>query len=161
MVPDRNLARYVARSSGRRLTWWDGYCPTHERVTADDVARAKAAHPGALLVVHPECRPEVVDMADAVLSTAGMAAFCRKSPAKEFIIGTEMGILYRLRKENPGKMFHLASRALICPNMKLTALEDVRDALLSLSPVVTVPGETRARALAALTAMLRVPRDTV
>ncbi len=159
MVPDRNLAHYVAKVSGRRLSWWDGFCPTHERVTAADAARAREAHPDALLVVHPECRPEVVAMADAVLSTSGMYGFCRKSAAGEFIVGTEMGILYRLRKENPGKKFHLASRALICPNMKLTTLEDVRDSLATLSPVVAVPRDIREKANAALEAMLRVPRD--
>src|SRR5512145_294778 len=159
MVPDRNLAHYVAKVSGRRISWWDGYCPTHERLTVEACARAKEANPGALLVVHPECRPQVVAMADAVLSTSGMYGYCRRSEAKEFIVGTEMGILYRLRKENPGKKFHLASRALICPNMKLTTLEDVRDALVALSPRVTVPPEIREKALSALSAMLRVPRD--
>jgi len=159
MVPDRNLAHYVAKVSGRRLSWWDGYCPTHERVTVADAVKAREAHPDALLVVHPECRPEVVAMADAVLSTSGMYGYCGKSAAKEFIVGTEMGILYRLRKGNPGKKFHLASRALICPNMKLTTLEDVRDSLETLSPVVTVPRDIREKANAALEAMLRVPRD--
>jgi len=159
MVPDRNLAHYVAKKSGRALTWWDGYCPTHERLKVEAAARAKAEHPDALLVVHPECPPEVVEMADAVLSTSGIYSYCGKSDAKEFIIGTEMGILYRLRKENPGKIFHLASRALICPNMKLTTLEDVRDSLETLSPRVSVPAEIREGALAALEAMLAVPRD--
>jgi quinolinate synthase len=159
MVPDRNLAHYVEKISGRKLSWWDGYCPTHERLTVEAVRKAKAAHPGALLVVHPECLPEVVAMADAVLSTSGMYSYCRRSEAGEFLIGTEMGILYRLRKENPGKRFHLASRALICPNMKLTTLEDVRDSLETLSPEVTVPEPVRERALSALEAMLRVPRD--
>jgi quinolinate synthase len=101
----------------------------------------------------------VVEMADAVLSTAGMYGYCRRSPAKEFIVGTEMGILYRLRKENPGKRFHIASRALLCPNMKLTTLEDVRDALVSMTPVIRVPEEVRRKAKAALDAMLAVPRD--
>jgi quinolinate synthase len=159
MVPDRNLAHYVEKMAGRRLTWFDGFCPTHERLKIEAARRAKEAHPGALLVVHPECPPEVVDMADAVLSTSGMYAYCRRSEAKEFIIGTEMGILYRLRKENPGKTFFLASRVLLCPNMKLTTLEDVRDSLASLSPVVTVPPDIRRQALSALEAMLRVPRD--
>ena len=159
MVPDRNLAHYVQQASGRRLTWWDGYCPTHERLTIEATVRAKEVHPDAVLVVHPECPPEVVEMADAVLSTSGMVLFCRRSEAKEFLVGTEMGLLYRLRKENPGKTFHLASRALICPNMKITTLEDVRDALVSLSPVVTVPPDIRRKALSALEAMLRVPRD--
>ena len=159
MAPDRNLAHYVAKVSGRRLSWWDGYCPTHERVTVGDIEKARKSRPGALLIVHPECRPEVVAMADAVRSTSGMYSFCRASAAREFLVGTEMGILYRLRRENPEKKFHLASRALICPNMKLTTLEDVRDALETLSPVVTVPGEIREKAHAALEAMLRVPRD--
>jgi quinolinate synthase len=159
MVPDRNLAHYVQKVSGRALTWWDGYCPTHERLTVAAVAKAKEAHPDALLVVHPECPPEVVEMADAVLSTAGMYGYCRRSPAKEFIVGTEMGILYRLRKENPGKRFHIASRTLLCPNMKLTTLEDVRDSLSSMSPVIRVPEDIRVKAKAALDAMLAVPRD--
>ena len=159
LVPDRNLAHYVRLRSGRDLTWWDGYCPTHERLTAEMVRRAKEANPGAVVVVHPECRPEVVAMADAVLSTSGMYSWCRRSTAREFLVGTEMGILYRLRKENPEKRFHLLSRTLICPNMKLTTLEDVRDSLETLTPVVTVPPDIRERALAALEAMLRVPRD--
>ncbi len=158
-VPDRNLAQYVAKESGRRLTWWDGYCPTHERLTVEAVTRAAAAHPDAELVVHPEVPLEVSAMADAVLSTAGMYAYCRRSEAKEFLVGTEMGILYRLRKENPDKTFHLASRAMICRNMKVTTLEDVRDSLKNLSPVITVPPEVREKALSALEAMLRVPRD--
>jgi quinolinate synthase len=159
MVPDRNLAQYAARVTGRPLEWWDGYCPSHERLSLQDLVRAREAHPDAVAVVHPECLPEVVEQADAVLSTAGMYAWCRKSPAKEFIIGTEAGILYRLRKENPGKQFHLASRGLLCPNMKLTSLEDVRDSLANLAPVVTVPEEVRVRARAALDAMIRIPRD--
>jgi quinolinate synthase len=159
MVPDRNLAHYVRKVSGRALTWWDGYCPTHERLTIEAAARAREAHPGALLLVHPECPPEVVETADAVLSTAGMLGYCRRSRAEEFIVGTEMGILYRLRKENPGKRFHIASRTMICPNMKLTTLEDVRDALASMSPVIRVPEDIRLRAKSALDAMLAVPRD--
>src|SRR5512134_217477 len=159
MVPDRNLAHWVRKVSGRRLTWWNGYCPTHERLTLEAVRKARETHPGAPLIVHPECPPDVVEMADAVLSTSGMYGYCRRSPAKEFIVGTEMGILYRLRKENPGKRFHIASRTLICPNMKLTTLEDVRDSLETMSPVVTVPENIRARAKAALDAMLAVPRD--
>jgi quinolinate synthase len=159
MVPDRNLAQYAAEKTGRKLSWWDGYCPTHERLSPADIEAARAAHLGAPVVVHPECRPEVVAMADAVLSTAGMYSWCAKSPAKEFIIGTEMGILYKLRRDNPGKAFHLASRALVCPNMKLTTLEDVRASLVTLSPSVTVPADIREKAVLALEAMIRIPRD--
>jgi len=161
MIPDRNLAHYVRKISGRNLTWWDGYCPTHDRLTVEAVAKARKAHPGALLVVHPECPPEVVETADAVLSTSGMIGFCSRSPAKEFIVGTEKGILYRLRAENPGKRFHIASRALICPNMKLITLEDVRESLASMSPEIRVPEGVRLKAKEALDAMLAIPRDAV
>jgi len=105
MVPDRNLARYVAKASGRNLTWWDGFCPTHDRLTVAEVMKEKEAHPDALFIAHPECTPEVFGMADAVLSTSGMLDFCRRSNAKEFIVGTESGLLYRLKKENPEKNF--------------------------------------------------------
>jgi quinolinate synthase len=161
MVPDRNLAHYVRKMSGRELTWWDGYCPTHDRLTTAEAAKEREARPGALLIVHPECAPEVVEMADAVLSTSGMLEFCRRSAAREFIVGTESGILYRLRKENPGKRFHVPSRAMICLNMKIITLKDIRDSLVSLSPVVRVPEAVRLKAKAALDAMLAVPRDAV
>ncbi|MEW6721256.1 MAG: quinolinate synthase NadA [Thermodesulfobacteriota bacterium] len=159
MVPDRNLAHYVRKASGREISWWDGYCPTHDRLTLEAVEEARKAHPHAVLVVHPECPPEVVEKADAVLSTSGMHGYCHRSPAREFIIGTERGILYGLQKENPGKRFHIASPRLICPNMKLIALEDVREALISMSPEIRVPEDVRLRAKSALDAMLAVPRD--
>lgn len=159
MVPDRNLAMYVEQKSGRKLDWWDGYCPTHDRLTEEEVVRMKERHPEALVVVHPECRPEVVALADHVCSTSGMYAYCRESSADTFIIGTEMGILYRLRKENPGKEFHLASSVLICPNMKLTTIDDIIESLEDMKNIVTVPEEIGARARSALDAMLEVPRD--
>jgi len=161
MVPDRNLAHYVEKVSGRKLSWWDGYCPTHERLTTAEVAKEREAHPEAVLIVHPECRPEVVEMADAVLSTSGMLQFCHRSPASEFIVGTESGILYRMRKENPGKRFHVPTRAMICLNMKIITLKDIRDSLVSMSPSVRVPEGVRLKAKAALDAMLAVPRDAV
>jgi len=158
-VPDRNLGRWIARDSDKHFIFWEGYCPTHERLTADRVRMLKEEYPDALFVCHPECAPEVSAMADHVCSTTGMYDFCRRSPARRFIIGTEGGILYRLRKENPDKEFILASPALICPNMKLTSLEDIREALLTLSPRVTVPEEIRVPAKRALDRMLAIPRD--
>jgi quinolinate synthase len=158
-VPDRNLGRYVARFSDKTFHFWNGYCPTHERLKAEDVERLKQQHPDALFVCHPECNPAVVALADHVCSTTGMYGFCRESSAARFIIGTEAGILYRLKKENPGKEFILASPALICPNMKLTSLEDIRDALSTMAPVVRVPEEVRVRAKRALDRMLAIPRD--
>ena len=159
MVPDRNLARYVEKASGRKLTWWDGFCPTHDRLTVDEVAREKEARPDALFIAHPECAPKVCEMADAVLSTSGMLEFCRRSPAKKFIIGTESGLLYRLRKDNPEKRFYVPSRSMICINMKIITLEDIRNSLVSMSPAVSVPEAERLKARTALDAMLAVPRD--
>ncbi|RNC66305.1 MAG: quinolinate synthase NadA [Desulfuromonadales bacterium] len=158
-VPDRNLGQFVAKQSDKTFHYWDGYCPTHERLKADDVARLKAEHPDALFICHPECNPKVVALADHACSTSGMYDYCRTSPAKRFIIGTEAGILYRLRQENPDKEFILASPALFCPNMKLTSLEDVLDALTTLSPVVKVPEEIRVPAKRALDRMIAIPRD--
>ena len=159
-VPDRNLGRWVAKFvPEKRFIFWEGYCPTHERMTVEAVLGKKAEHPDALFVCHPESAPEVSALADHVCSTSGMYDWCRTSPAKKFIIGTEAGILYKLRLENPGKEFILASPALICPNMKLTSLEDVLCSLQTMSPIVAVPEEIRIRAKAALDRMLAVPRD--
>jgi quinolinate synthase len=138
-VPDRNLGAYVARRLGRTLTLWNGFCPTHERILPEHVKNAKNAHPDAVLVVHPECRPQVVAMADHVASTTGILRYCNESPAGQFLIGTEIGILHRLRRENPGKEFFPASEIADCPNMKLTTLEKLLWCLEDLSGEVTVP----------------------
>jgi quinolinate synthase len=158
-VPDRNLGRYVARFTTKTFHFWEGFCPTHERLKAETVLRLKAEQPDALFVCHPECAPEVVALADHVCSTSGMYTWCRASSARRFIIGTEAGILYRLRQENTDKEFILASPALICPNMKLTSLEDIILSLQTMSPVVKVPDEVRVPAKRALDRMLAVPRD--
>jgi quinolinate synthase len=158
-VPDRNLGKYAAQFSTKVFHFWEGYCPTHERLKAEDVARLKKEYPDALFVCHPECNPSVTALADHACSTSGMYDYCRKSPARRFIIGTEAGILYRLRKENPDKEFILASPALVCPNMKLTSLEDILAALRTMEPVVKVPEEIRVRAKQALDRMLAIPRD--
>ncbi|TYO97639.1 quinolinate synthetase [Geothermobacter ehrlichii] len=160
LVPDRNLGRYIARHvPEKECICWEGYCPTHDRLTVADIERARAEHPDALFMAHPECTPEVLALADHICSTSGMYAFARSSEARKFIVGTEMGILYRLRKENPDKEFILPSKALICPNMKLTSLEDVLRALQTMQPVVTVDAEIRQKAKTALDRMLAVPRD--
>ena len=158
-TPDRNLGQYVARFSTKQFHFWDGYCPTHERLKPEAVSRLKEDNPDALFICHPECNPAVVALADHVCSTTGMYDYCRKSPAKRFIIGTEAGILYRLRLENPEKEFIIASPALICPNMKLTSLEDILAALHTMQPVVTVPEAVRIPAKRALDRMLAIPRD--
>jgi len=159
-VPDRNLGRWVAKFvPEKEFIFWEGFCPTHERMTVEAVMQKKAEHPDALFICHPESAPEVTALADHACSTSGMYDYCRTSPATKFIIGTEAGILYKLRLENPGKEFILASPALFCPNMKLTSLEDVLYSLQTLSPVVTVSEEIRIKAKAALDRMLAVPRD--
>ena len=159
LVPDYNLARYIAKHTDKTCHFWKGYCPTHDRLTVDDVQRAKQEHPDALFMAHPECTPEILDLADHICSTSGMYAFASENPAQKFIIGTEMGILYRLRKENPEKEFILPTSALICPNMKLTSIEDVLKSLQTMSPEITVAEDVRVKAQVTLDRMLAVPRD--
>lgn len=159
-VPDRNLGRFVAQNiPEKKFIFWEGYCPTHERMTVEAVLRQKAEHPDALFICHPESNPAVTALADHACSTSGMYDYCRTSSAKKFIIGTEAGILYKLRLENPDKEFILASPALVCPNMKLTSLEDILYSLQTMTPVITVPEDIRLKAKQALDRMLAVPRD--
>ncbi|MBI5492937.1 MAG: quinolinate synthase NadA [Deltaproteobacteria bacterium] len=160
MIPDKNLSHYVSLTSRKKMEWWQGFCPTHERLKPAEVIKAKEENPGAVFVCHPECSPEVVSLADHVCSTSGMYKYASASKAKTIIVGTEMGILYKLKKENPEKKFILASKSLICPNMKLTALEDVAEALKEMKNIVTVPADVRAKAKEALDKMLKVPRDS-
>jgi len=156
-TPDRNLASWVAgRLPEVDVIPWNGFCPTHERVTGEAVMRAVEAHPDAEVLVHPECRPEVVALGDHVLSTSQMLARAAASPASEFIIVTEQGLIHALRKAAPGKRFHELEPTMICPNMKLTTLKKVRDRLVSLEPRITVPEDVRVRALAAVERMVAV-----
>lgn len=159
LAPDRNLAQWVARHTDQEVLYWNGFCPTHENLTADMVREAMLKNPGAPFIAHPECRPEVLDLADAVRSTSGMIEYCAASSAPTIIVGTEMGLFHRLKKDSPGKTFVAASTRLVCPNMKLTTLEDVRDALDRMDNVVTVPESVRVRAAQALERMLQAKRD--
>jgi len=159
LVPDHNLGRYIAKHTDKTCYFWEGYCPSHDRLTVEDVERARADHPDGLFMAHPECPPEILELADHICSTSGMYDFARQNPAQKFIVGTEMGILYRLRQENPDKEFILPTSKLICPNMKLTSLEDVLKSLQTMSPEITVPAEIRDRARVTLDRMLAVPRD--
>ncbi|MBI5642293.1 MAG: quinolinate synthase NadA [Deltaproteobacteria bacterium] len=159
MIPDKNLSHYVSLTAKKKMEWWNGFCPTHERLRPAEVIKAKEKNPGAVFVCHPECNPEVVKLADHVCSTSGMYKYAKKTEARTIIVGTEEGILYKLRKENPDKNFILPSRSLICPNMKLTALEDVFEALTEMKNIVTVPEDVRSKAKATLDRMLKVPRD--
>jgi quinolinate synthase len=159
LVPDQNLGNYIAKYTDKICHLWEGYCPTHERLTVEDVERAKQENPDGLFIAHPECPPEILDLADHICSTSGMYSYARENPSKKFIIGTEMGILYRLRKENPEKEFILPTSKLICPNMKLTSLEDVLSCLQTMSPEISVPSDVRKKAKRTLDRMLAVPRD--
>lgn len=158
-APDRNLGHYIQGFTDKRFHLWEGYCPTHERLRPEVVQGLKESYPDAPFICHPECNPAVVALADHVCSTTGMYDYCRSSSAKRFIIGTEAGILWRMKLENPDKEFILASPALVCPNMKLTSLEDILDALQTMAPVVKVPEEIRIPAKRALDRMLAIPRD--
>ena len=153
-VPDRNLGRYVSDRAGRRMLLWPGHCPAHARIRAEDVLEKKRFHPHAPVIVHPECPPAVTRLADAVLSTGGMARYARESEAREIIVGTEIGMLYRLRKENPGKNFIPVTEQAVCPDMKLITLEDVAASLEMLQHRIQVPEEIRSRAARALDRML-------
>lgn len=128
-VPDRNLADFVQRFTDKKIIPWDGYCYVHEKIRAEDVRKAKELHSDAVLIVHPECKRGVIDLADEVLSTGGMVKFARNSNARKIIIGTEEGLIYRLKKENPDKTFYAAGPAQMCKDMKITTLEDVYLAL--------------------------------
>jgi len=124
-VPDQYLGNYVATKTGKEMILWPGYCPSHIRIQPQDISRQKAEHPQAKAVVHPECRPEVIALADEVLSTGGMIRLARENDLEEMIVGTEIGIIHRLRKENPEKRFFPASEQAVCPRMKLITLETV------------------------------------
>jgi len=159
MVPDRNLALYTARHTDKEVLTWAGCCNIHDALTAAEVLKAKADHPQAVFLAHPECRPEVLDLADAVRSTSGMLEYARTSSAREFIIGTEKGILHTLRKENPGKSFFSPSPHLICPDMKRITLDDLIMALREKRYQIVIPEDIRRRALQAVERMLAIPRD--
>lgn len=155
-VPDMHLGHYAAKKAGREMTLWRGFCPTHNKLSLEDIQRARAAHPEALVMVHPECRPEVAEAADHVSSTSGMIKFASANPAREFIVGTESGILHRLKKESPDKKFYLASERMVCPNMKSITLEKVLWTLEEMENRVTVPEEIRERAVRAVDRMVEI-----
>jgi quinolinate synthase len=156
-VPDKNLGNYIAKKvPGKKMIIWDGYCVTHHRVTLEDVQKAKKAHPDAVLLVHPECRPEVVELADFVGSTRQIIDFAAAAKEKKFIIGTEMGVLYSLKRNNPEKTFYLLSQGLICPNMKKTRLESVYNALTKMRYAIELEQEIMVKARTTLERMLKV-----
>lgn len=157
-VPDQYLGHYISTKTDKKMILWPGFCPTHIRILPEHITRLREEYPQAKVVVHPECRPDVIALADEVFSTGGMCRFARQTDAKEIIVGTEIGILHRLRKENPGKKFIPLTEQAICPNMKLITLEKVLWSLEEMAPEVKVPEEIRIRAKAAVDKMLEIGR---
>lgn len=155
-VPDKYLADYASKKTGRKLIAWDGYCPTHVEILPEHILRQKRLHPKAKIIVHPECTPPVIDLADEALSTEGMCKYAKLTDASEIIVGTEIGLLHRLRKENPKKKFYHASEEAICPNMKMNTLEKVLWSLEDMKYEVKVPEDVRIKAIKAVDRMCRI-----
>lgn len=155
-IPDKYLADFVSKKTGKMLISWDGYCPTHVKILPEDIIRSVRMHPKAKVIAHPECRPEVIALADEALSTGKTCEYVKKSEAKEFVIATEVGLVYRLQKDNPEKKFYPASELAVCPNMKRTTLEKVLWSLEEMKDEVRVPDEIRKKAKKAIDAMLAI-----
>jgi len=155
-VPDKYLADYVSRRTGRKLISWNGFCPTHVKILPEDIKREKKFHPKAKVMAHPECLPAVLALADEALSTSQMCKFAKEVTAKEIIVATEVGLIYRLKKDNPGKEFYPATEAAVCPNMKRTTQEKVLWALEELKEEVRVSDDIRSRARRAIDRMLEI-----
>jgi quinolinate synthase len=154
-IPDQYLGDYVSSKTGKKMILWPGFCPTHVRIKPERIKGLRRDYPQAKVVVHPECRPEVIALADEVASTSGMCRYARRDDVREMVVGTEVGLIHRLRKENPGKRFIPVSEQAICPNMKLITLEKVLWSLEEMSPEVKVPREIRLKAIAAVDKMLQ------
>jgi quinolinate synthase len=153
-VPDKSLGAYVSSCLDREMMYWEGYCPTHHRILAEQIVKMKSEHPEAEVVVHPECTPDVIALADHVASTTGILKYVNSSNSKEFAIGTEIGILHRMKKENPDKTFMPVTPLSDCPNMKLNTLEKLLWSLEDIQFVVTVPEEIAVVARKAIQRML-------
>jgi quinolinate synthase len=153
-APDQHLAHYISTQTGRDFIIWKGYCPTHVKLLPEDIAAKRALYLGAEVLVHPECPASIISVADKVLSTEGMCRYVQDSGVKEFIIGTEIGILHRLKKENPEKIFYPVSERASCPNMKLTTLEKVLWSLEEMEHEVTVPAGIMRKAKTSLQRMI-------
>jgi quinolinate synthase len=155
-VPDQYLGEWVSKKTGHKMHLWPGFCPTHMKILPEDIIRQKNLHPKAVVLVHPECRSETKAAADEVLSTGGMMRYARENKAKEMIIGTEVGILHRLRKENADKTFIAVTNKAVCPNMKRITLEKVLWSLQDMSHKIEVPEDIRIRALSTVELMLAI-----
>lgn len=156
-LPDQALGSWVAEQTKKKIVLWPGFCPTHYRLIAQDIQKARELHPEAKVLVHPECRREVRELADAVLGTGGMLRYVQQDVARQYIIGTEEGLIYRLKKENPNKEFYLASPLLLCPNMKKTDLDSLVHCLEDGTGEITVSPGVKVNARRALQRMINLP----
>lgn len=157
-TPDQNLGQYVQRKlPDKKIVIWPGYCHVHQNMTPQQFVDLKREHAGAEVLVHPECPPDVIDLADFVLSTSGMLKHCRESPQEEFIIGTERELTFGLRRDSPGKRFFTPVRA-ICPTHKKITIHKVLDTMESFSPEVVLDAETVERARASVERMVGYSR---
>jgi quinolinate synthase len=154
MTPDKNLALYAAANTDKKIHLWEGYCPFHNTLTPFDVDLARKEHPGAHFMAHPECPPDVLKIADSIHSTSGMIKYARESTHKAFIIGTEIGILYPIKKACPDKEFYPASVKMECKDMKIITLPDIVRSLETMTGIVKVPEEIRVPALSAVERMV-------
>ncbi|OQX52852.1 MAG: quinolinate synthase [Candidatus Omnitrophica bacterium 4484_213] len=155
-VPDRHLADYASRRADKDLIVWNGHCPVHIGISGEDVLRQKRTHPAAKVIVHPECTREVIDLADGVFSTSGMGKYAKETEAKEIIVATENGFLYRLAKKNPDKKFYPACEKAVCADMKLITLKKVLWALKNMQFEVKIPPQIQKKAKQALGRMLEI-----
>jgi quinolinate synthase len=155
-VPDKNLGDYVSKFTNKKMIIWEGYCNTHDMLTVKDVEEMKAQYPNAQFVVHPECRPEVVQLGDFVGSTTAIIKYCKESDCQEFIVGTEDGTGYQLRLDSPNKQFYFATKYLVCPNMKVNNLKKVVRCLETMQPEIYVPSHVADKARSSLERMLQV-----
>jgi quinolinate synthase len=153
-TPDENLAAYVGSKTGKNIIAWNGRCYVHQQIRPEEILRVRAARPGIRVVVHPECRSDVIEIADAVLSTSGMIDYARRSDAREFLIVTECGLSDRLLLELPGKSFYRACK--LCQYMKMITLEDTVEALRQMRYRIEIEEDVRERAERALRRMFEL-----
>ncbi|MFH2060796.1 MAG: quinolinate synthase NadA [Pseudomonadota bacterium] len=156
MTPDKNLAQYAQANTSKKIHLWNGFCPFHNTLTAADVLTAKATHPDALFIAHPECPLEVLALADSIQSTSGMITYAEQSDHTSFILGTENGLLYPIAKATPNKQFYPASDKMLCPDMKKITLEKILASLENLFGQVTVPEYIRIKALGSVEKMINL-----
>ena len=142
----------------RKMILWPGFCPTHMRITPQSIMQKKKEYPDAKVIIHPESRLDVIALADEVLSTGGMCKFARQTDSKKIIVATEIGLMYRLKKENPDKMFIPVTEQAVCPNMKLTRIDNVLDSLEKIRYKITVPEKVRVPAEKAIRKMLEMSK---